>query len=579
MLPAGSRRGSSFPRALLAAGAVLAVAAAVAAGAFPGRRARLFVGGPVLTMDAEGRVAEALAVDGRHVVAAGPRAELEAWAAAHGAEVIDLRGRAILPGFVDAHSHFPAGGVVQPYCLLASPPQGSIGDMATLVSTLKARAADSRSGDWIVGWGYDDTALAENRHPTRADLDQVSTENPVVAFHISMHVAAVNSKGLAALGLSKDSVDVEGGRMRRDADGMPDGVLEEEASRAALKAALLPSMIGGMIATREAASMYLAAGVTTAQNGAAQAEQLSGLAMMSRLGLLPLRLVVWPEGDTALGLVDGRIAAPATDPEWMRIGASKFVADGSIQTGTAHLRDPYYKLPPGGAAGPEGRGEARIPRPKLFEFVSRVHAAGGQVAVHGNGDAAIDDILDAFEAAQKENPRDDARPVIVHAQTARADQLDRMKALGVIPSFFEMHTWYWGDRHRDRFLGPARAAHISPLKSALDRDLHFTVHADTPVAPMEPMRMLDAAVTRRTPTGAVLGPEERIEVMPAIRALTIDAARQMFLEESVGSLEGGKLADFVVLDRSPLDDGVDLASIRVEETWVDGNLAFAADED
>ena len=168
-----------------------------------------------------------------------------------------------------------------------------------------------------------------------------------------------------------------------------------------MKAVLLPSTIGGLLATRGAAAIYLAAGVTTAQNGAAQEEQLAGLALMSRLGLLPLRLVVWPEGDTALGLLDGRIPVPPGDADWFRIGASKFVADGSIQTGTAHLREPYAETPPGGAAGPEGRGEARIPREKLFRFVSRVHAAGGQVAIHGNGDAAIDDILDAIEAAQR----------------------------------------------------------------------------------------------------------------------------------------------------------------------------------
>lgn len=537
---------------------------------------RLFVGGPVLTMDAGDRVVDALAVDGDRIVAAGSRAELESWAALEGADVVDLHGRAVVPGFVDAHSHFPASGLLDPLCSLASPPLGAVTGLAGLVATLKARADDSRRGDWIVGWGYDDTALAEARHPTRRDLDLVSTESPVVVFHASMHVAAVNSKGLEALGLDAASADGVGGRVRRDEHGEPDGVLEEEAMRPLLIEAMLPSPLEGALATRRAAWSYLAAGVTTAQNGAAQKEQLSGLAMMSWSGLLPIRLVLWPEGDTALALVDGGLTAPGPDTARFRIGASKFVGDGSIQTGTAYLREPYHRRPPGDAAGSEGRGAPRIPRERLFEFVSRVHAAGGQVAVHGNGDAEIDDILDAIEAARQANPRDDSRPVIVHAQTARDDQLDRMKALGVIPSFFEVHTWYWGDRHRDRFLGPERAARISPLKSALDRGLRFTLHADTPVTPMEPLRMLDAAVTRRTASGAVLGPDQRIGVMPALRALTIDAARQMFLEDAVGSLEPGKLADFVVLDRSPLGEGVELRDLRVEETWVGGRRVHAA---
>jgi predicted amidohydrolase YtcJ len=162
--------------------------------------------------------------------------------------------------------------------------------------------------------------------------------------------------------------------------------------------------------------------------------------------------------------------------------------------------------------------------------VDRLYAAGLQVAIHGNGDAAIDDILGALEAAQRAHPRPDARPVLVHAQTAREDQLDRMAALGVIPSFFVLHTWYWGDRHRDVFLGPERAARISPAASAARRGIPFTLHADTPVVPMEPLRIVWSAVNRRTTGGAVLGDEQRIDVLRALRGVTIDAARQHFQE-------------------------------------------------
>lgn len=549
---------------------------------------RLFVGGPILTMDAQNRMVEALAVENGRIAGAGSRKELQAWATERGADVIDLRGHALLPGFVDAHSHFPASGLLDTLVHLGSPPLGGVADMNGLVAMLTAHARDSRRGDWIVGWSYDDTALAEGRHPTRADLDRVSTGQPVVAFHISMHVAAVNSKGLEALGLTAASPDPEGGRLRRDAAGVPDGVLEEEAMRPALLATLLPSTIEGVIATRRAARSYLAAGVTTAQNGAAQREQISGLVLLSRLGLLPLRLVIWPEGDTALALLDGSFAVSGADPDWVKIGASKFIADGSIQAWTAYLTQPYHQAPPGDAAG---RGQPRIAREKLFTTVERVHAAGGQLAIHGNGDAAIDDILDAIEAAEARHPRygrpDDLRPdrrgdprhVVVHAQMARDDQLDRMKRLGVIPSFFELHTWYWGDRHRDRFLGPTRAARISPLRSAQQRGLRFTLHADTPVVPMEPMRMVAAAVTRRTASGAVLGEDERIDTMAALRAVTIDAAYEMFAENSVGSLEGGKLADLVVLERSPLDGEDGLENVRVLETFVGGRSVYRDDGD
>jgi predicted amidohydrolase YtcJ len=164
--------------------------------------------------------------------------------------------------------------------------------------------------------------------------------------------------------------------------------------------------------------------------------------------------------------------------------------------------------------------------------------------------------------------------VIVHAQTARDDQLDRMRALGVIPSFFVLHTYYWGDRHREIFLGPERAERISPTGSALDRGIRFTLHADTPVVPMEPLRIVWSAVNRRTTSGAVLGEEQRIGAWEALRGVTIDAARQHFEDEIKGSLEPGKLADLVILDRSPLDDPTSLDEIQVLETIVGGRTVY-----
>lgn len=558
----GSRR-----RRLFYTAAALACAVLWVAGTFAPPGPTLYVGGRILTMDADNRIVDALATEGERIAAVGGRAELESWAEERDARIVDLRGRTMIPGFVDGHSHFPGSGLLDPLVHLGSPPLGDVTDMDKLIATLEAGADKSRRGDWIVGWGYDDTALAGENHPTRDDLDRVSLEAPVVVFHISMHVAAVNSKGLEVLGFLEDSPDPEGGHLGRDAGGKLDGLLEEEAMRPLIAATLTPSTFDAVLAARAAAATYLAAGVTTAQNGAAQESHVRGLATLSRFGLLPLRLVLWPEGETAFAMLDGSLEVGETDPDWLRIGASKLVADGSIQAYTGWFTKPYH-VPPGD--DPTWRGYPRIAHDELVAQVARLHEAGRQVAVHGNGDAAIDDILDAFEAALAAHPRDDARHIIVHAQTARPDQLDRMKKLGVIPSFFELHTWYWGDRHRDRFLGPERAARISPLRSAMDRGLRFTLHTDAPVVPMEPLRAVAAAVTRRTASGAVLGESERIDVMTALRAVTIDAAWQMFMEHSVGSLERGKFADLVILDRSPLDDPDHIEDIRVMETIVGG---------
>lgn len=531
-----------------------------------------YVGGAVLTMDPQDRVAGGVAIEGGRIAQVGSEAEIRAWAEREGARVVDLAGRALLPGFVDAHSHFPGAGIDVVAADLNAPPIGKITRIDEIVAALRAKAETQSAGEWVFGTGYDDSLLAERRHPTRADLDAVSTRHPVGILHVSGHLAAVNSLGLERLGYGPGTPDPEGGRIRRDASGAPDGVLEENAAEAVTRALAAPGALDALRILRRATALYLAAGITTAQNGFATGAQLRGLTWAARLRLLPLRLVLWPGEADGDALADGSFEPPHDDP-WVRVGAVKLIADGSLQGYTGYLTQPYF-VPPGD--DPSYRGYPRIPRDKLIAWVERLHRAGLQIAIHGNGDAAIDDILDAIEHAQTVAPRPDARPVIVHAQTAREDQLDRMAALGVIPSFFVLHTWYWGDRHRERFLGPERAAHISPLASAARRGIRFTLHADTPVVPMEPLRIVWSAVNRTTTSGATLGADQRIGVLRALRGVTIDAARQHFQEGDRGSLEAGKFADLVILDRSPLDDPAGIDRLRVVETIVGGRSAYRA---
>jgi hypothetical protein len=525
-------------------------------------------------MDASDRVVEALGVEGERIGAVGERPAVLAWAGGR-ARVVDLAGRALLPGFIDAHGHFPGAGLLAIYADLSSPPVGRVRTLEDLVARLREGAAERDPGEWIVGFGYDDSLLAEHRHPTRRDLDRASERHPIAVWHVSGHLCALNSAGLARLGVGAATPDPPGGRIRRDAQGEPDGVLEENATELLRAALPAPSLRESLAILREATRRYLAAGITTAQNGYAEAAQIRALAWASRLGLLPLRLVVWPREAVAARILAGELELALPDPERVRLGAVKLIADGSIQAYTAQLSLPYHVPPPGAEAG--YRGWPRIPRDELVREVGRFHRAGWQVAVHGNGDAAIDAILDAFEAAARERPRPDARHVVVHAQTARDDQLDRMAALGVIPSFFALHVYYWGDRHREIFLGPERAARISPARSAERRGLRFTLHADSPVVPMEPLRLVSAAVNRRSAAGAELGPAERISPQRALRAVTIDAARQHFDEGSRGSLEPGKLADLVVLSGSPLEDPERIEALRVLETVIGGETAWRAE--
>ena len=532
----------------------------------------IYRGGPILTMDASDRVADALLVEGDRIAAVGSETEIRERAGRKG-RVVDLQGRALLPGFIDAHAHFPGAGIFAVLLNLNSPPIGDIESVESIVERLRERAGSTSKGDWVVGMGYDDTLLAEKRHPTRVDLDRASTEHPIAIWHISGHLAAVNSAALERVGIDAETADAEGGRIRRDPQtGEPDGVLEENDTHV-LQPLLTPGLRDSWKIVREASRRYLAAGVTTAQNGYATAQQMKGLLWLSRLGLLPLRVILWPGQETTDSLLDGRFSFASPDPLWIRQGAAKIIGDGSIQGYTGYLSAPYH-VPPGD--DPEYRGYPTIAREELIEVVTRYHAQGLQVAVHGNGDACIDDILDAFEAAQRAHPRPDARHVVIHAQMARDDQLDRMAELDVIPSFFSLHTYYWGDRHREIFMGPERAARMSPARSAMDRGLRFTIHTDAPVVPMEPLRLVWAAVNRRSSSGASIGEAERIPPIQALRAVTIDAAYQHFEEREKGSLETGKLADLVILDRSPLDDPQHIDRIRVLETIVGGKTAYRA---
>jgi predicted amidohydrolase YtcJ len=535
----------------------------------------VYVGGPILTMDAEDRVVEALGVEGDRIAAVGSRAEVEAWAEGR-ARVVDLAGRALLPGFIDAHGHFPGAGLFAVNADLNSPPIGDVETLGDLLARLREKAEETPPGEWVIGWGYDDTLLAERRHPTRADLDRVSREHPIAILHISGHLGVLNSRGLEEAGIGPDSPDPDGGRIRRDpATGEPDGVLEETALDPVTGALLAPSLTDTWKIVREASRRYVAAGVTTAQDGYAAASHVTGLGWMARLGLIPLRIVLWPGREVALASLEGEPVPESPDPERARVGAVKIVADGSIQGYTGYLSRPYH-VPPGD--DPTYRGYPRIPREQLMADVERLHAAGWQIAIHGNGDAAIDDILDAFEAAQARHPRRDTRHVIVHAQMARDDQLDRMKALGVVPSFFALHVYYWGDRHRDIFMGPERAARMSPARSAALRGLRFTLHCDSPVVPMEPLRLVWAAVNRLSASGAEIGPEQRITPMQALRAVTIDAAYQHFEDDVKGSLEPGKFADLVILSRSPLEDPSGIDTIGVVETIVGGETVWHAED-
>ncbi|KAA1193922.1 amidohydrolase [Pseudohalioglobus sediminis] len=534
---------------------------------------QVFINGEVLTMDAANSIAEAVSVRNERIEAVGSTAEIMALVE-DATEVNDLRGRTLMPGFIDAHGHFPGSGMSVVSADLTSPPVGDKLSIADVLAALRERAEATEPGEMVSGFGYDDTLLAEERHPTRAELDSVSTEHPVVATHVSGHMVVANSRALELVGITADTEDPVGGVIgRRPGSREPNGLLEETA-RMDLMMYMQDMGLREIYAMMKSASVeYLRAGVTTAQSGGTSQALATGLVLFSRLGVVPQRLVLFAFDSEFADLMQSGDFDPADyASDRVTMPAIKLVADGSIQGYTGYLSHPYHV--PRDPQDPDYRGYPSIPREDLFARVKALHEQGYQIAIHGNGDESIEDILDAFEAAQQAHPVDDPRMILIHSQMARKDQVARMKALGVTPSFFSAHTYYWGDRHRDIFMGPERAAAMSPARWAQEQGLRFSSHMDTPVTPMLPLQAVWSQVHRRSFGGDVIGPEQRIDVMSALRAVTIDAAWQVFQDDRIGSIEPGKLADLIVLSGSPLDMSVDMRELQVERTLIDGATVY-----
>ena len=534
----------------------------------------VYVNGIVVTMDPGDRMAAAVAVRGEEIVAVGDDQEITALAGPDTA-VVDLRGRTMVPGFYAAHDHFPLSGNGAVASVdLNSPPIGTIETMGQLVAALRDRAQATPVGQWVQGRGYDDTLLAELRHPTREDLDTASTDHPIYISHTSGHLGVANTMALELAGVTAATPNPPGGVVQKDPDtGEPNGVFEESGG---MVSRLIPRLTAEQQteAFRWAVQDYVEDGVTTAVVAHGGRGSLVSLQRARREGILTFRIITMmsrgnpgqPSAAEAGGVVSH------FGDRWLKVGAIKIVQDGSNQGYTGHFTEPYHTPFKGDA---DCRGYPRRSREDLTTMVKELHRAGYQIAIHANGDAAIDDVIHAFREAQREFPRADARHRIEHCQMVRKDQLDAIAELGLSPSFFVGHVYYWGDRHRDIFMGPERAAGISALRSSIDRGIRFTVHDDTPVTPVDPLQLVWVSVNRLTKTDQVLGSEERISPSEAMRAVTIDAAWQNFEEGIKGSIEPGKLADLVVLSDNPLTvEPKTIRDIEVLETIVGGVTVY-----
>lgn len=537
----------------------------------------IYHNGTIITVDDTLPRAEALAVLDGKILAVGEK-QTVLQARGDATKLIDLQGRTMLPGFVDAHGHVMGGGLQALSANLLAPPDGDVKDIASLQQTLRDWIADNREAvdkiQLVVGFGYDNAQLTELRHPLREELDAVSAEIPILLVHQSGHLISVNSKALEAGGITASTPDPPGGVIRRQNDGQePNGVLEETAAFPLL--AKLIGRVGEEGATmfiRAGADLWARFGYTTAQDGRSMPGMIQSFKEVAANDGLKIDVVSYP--DILVARPEIKQETSSTYQNRFRVAGAKLTIDGSPQGFTAWRDRPYFD--PVGDYPPGYLGYPAASAQEVADAIDWAFANDIQLLTHANGEAASDQLIAFIRDSIRKHGGGDRRPVLIHGQFLREDQIDAFKNLGVLPSLFPMHTYYWGDWHREHTVGPRLADDISPTGWCVKRGMKFTTHHDAPVAFPDSMRVLDATVTRRSRSGDIIGPEHRVDVMTAIKAMTIWPAWQHFEEKTKGSIEVGKLADLVILDQDPTRIDLDqLDQIQILETIKEGVTVFA----
>ncbi|SMF15582.1 hypothetical protein SAMN02745866_01019 [Alteromonadaceae bacterium Bs31] len=539
-------------------------------------RTIVFTGGTVLTVDAEFSQKEAIAVRGNRILAVGSDVDVRK-AAGKGARVVDLQGKTLLPGFVDPHTHVIAGSIVDATMDYVGMARFQTTD--EVIAHIAKRAAETPAGEWLVFRNFDPAVQEGLDVLTFAELDPISLEHPIFVLNASGHLAYANSRAFEIAAISADVEDPPGGEFVRDAEGKLTGFMKNNVAFIQI-ASKYPAMmeadpVEGLITLLKKWSVLGLTTVSELSLGAlaqspADAEIMAAAAQTGRLNAriraYPFYTVgteAWEKANIQQG--DGNAMA--------RIAGYKLVADGSNQGYTGLQREPYLGTE-------EHRGMAYMEAEELTATALERAKKGWHLAIHGNGDAAIDNILDTCEALRDAGiDLSKVRPRIEHCSILHDEQIARMKHLGVSASFLIGHVHYWGVAMRDEVFGEEKAQLLDRCRSVEQAGVGFSLHSDFLVTDPDPLHMIEMAVTRKTWKEAdyVLAPQERISVESAIRALTWEAAWQLFSEHEVGSLEPGKFADLVILDKDPRSVNPDMIKeIKIIETWMDGKRVYQA---
>lgn len=483
---------------------------------------------------------------------------------------IDLCKRTLMPSFIDPHGHITLQAQFSEFANLS----GCV-SFQDIVDTLKKYKEENQVGEdgVILGFGYDHNFLEEERHPDKFVLDQVLQKIPIFIFHASGHMGVANSALLRLAEIDKHTKDPKGGRLGRIENSMePNGYAEESAAVAKVVTCVFSRIKGDFTnQIKKAQQVYLSHGITTVQDGASTRDDVRKLSEAAEKGLLTVDVVSYVlVNEEPLYVMTEYKKYDKTYQNRFKIGGWKIILDGSPQGRSAWLSQPYE-----GEA--DDCGYPIYETEEMRKYVKAAVDNGCQLLAHCNGDAASEQYIRAYKKAVEESNYPDKknlRPVMIHCQTVRKDQLDRMAELSMIPSIFVAHTYYWGDIHLKN-LGLQRGNHISPAKSAFERGLKVNFHQDTPVVAPDMLHTVWCGVNRITRKGVTIGPDERISVYDALKAVTINGAYAYFEEEIKGSIKAGKIADLVILDKNPLKvHPFEIRNIQVLETIKEGKTVF-----
>ncbi len=533
---------------------------------------KIFLNGTILTMSRQYLNPDAVLVEDGNIAAVGTKEEVFAKAGKK-VKIVDLKGRTLMPGFLDAHGHFMSTALSKLYFVdVRCAPIGKIKSIEQLITVMKSSLQMRKGKGIVVGFGYDDTLCSDERMPEATDLDKISKERPVLVIHASFHVVMANTKAMQLAGVDREDFAPEGGVVRRR-NGMAIGIFEEVAAIKPLMELIysdgmlaeLPKKLGGIC------EEYLKQGVTTICEGAGGNDMAGLIRRAMRKGNFRARYIVCP------ALTEQEEVPERIRGKHIINGPVKLLMDGSIQCYTAALSKPYATIAPGHEEDKGYSGNTYMSVEALRGKLETILDSGRSFAIHSNGDAALDKIIEALEGCENLEKNRYKRNIIIHCQTAREDQLDKFQGLNLYPSFFPSHLYVWGDRHYETFLGQERAERLDPIGSAVGKGLCFSLHNDSPVTQTKPLEAVWSAVTRKTKKGRVLGEEQKISVEEALKGVTLYAAIQYKVEDILGSIEPGKKADFVALDQNPLTVEQDrLPNIKAERVWVDGTIVWSA---